>query len=319
MLPATALGQSGDVRAAEARARYEEGVQAFSKGRYDEALVKFQQACTANETKRCPKNMGLALLELRRYSEAATLLRKYLKDPHADDARDARIMGLLREKLTNAQGRVGEVEIDASPGWMISIDGKTNGIAPLGETIFLEPGAHAVVAKKDGAELNARVDVPAGSKQTVKLQEATPVPPPPAAPIASQTNPQPPTQVADRIEPRKTVWPPPTGVVVLGGLTVASVLGGVGFLLHGNSKAEAVDNLRASRVCSTAGSSGCSDLQQALEDRDRSSALSTILFAVGGVAAVGGAVWWMLAPRDATKSTTWIAPRVGGVEVGGHF
>lgn len=295
----SALAQKLDAK--EATLRYEEGVALFSQKKYSDARVKFLEACAAQPTAKCTKNLGAAEVELGMHAEAATHFRAYLADPQSqkDPARAEveRIYG--RER-----GQCGELEISSSPGATISIDGAELGNAPLKESVFAAAGAHAFVARLGEARRAETVNVEAGRVTPLKLELSAgggvkdPPPPPP-----------PPTE-------RATAWPPPTPSLILGGIGVAGVVAGA--VLHGAaaSKRSSADPIAAgfSGCGATPNAQPCADVRAIAADQDALSAGAVTAYIAGGAFIGAALVWWAVAPRRVIA-----APMVGGFIVQGSF
>lgn len=171
----TSVARAENISVAEAEKRFDEGKQLFAQGHYEEARVKFSEACAAHPTARCPKNLGLAEYRLGHAAESATHLREYVAkaDPHDAD------LATIRAVFEDVRARCGELEVVAPGGAKLAIDGAAAGMAPLDATLFVAPGPHEVTARW-GAELDSkRVDVAARGRERVELGAARLPPPPP--------------------------------------------------------------------------------------------------------------------------------------------
>jgi hypothetical protein len=167
---ANAQNDGGDVAA-----DYAEGKRLWSEGKRAEAEVAFERAWAKQKSYDVAGQLGGVELELDKFAEAA----EHLSFAVANWAPSGNPEGKAsaERRLQKALARVGAVRIDASvDGARIELNGsaRDNG----GGTLYLDPGKHTIVAKKDGYDpATATIEVTAASEQTVTLTLRPTTPP----------------------------------------------------------------------------------------------------------------------------------------------
>lgn len=288
----------------EANLRYEEGVALFGQRKFAESRVKFLEACAAQPTAKCTKNLGAAEAELGLRVQAATHFRAYLVDPASqkDTARPE-----VEKAYVRLRAECGELEIAATPGATLTLDHAAPlGTSPLAETVFVEPGAHSVAGRLGSVEKSESVVAEAGRVASVKLELAAPGT---SAPPASTAE-------------RKQMWPPPAPALVLGAVGLGGVV--VGAVLHGvaASKTSSLDPLgqSAGGICARDPSaSPCAGARAIATDQRTLSAAAVTGYVAGGALLGAALVWWLAAPRRAPPSVAPVVGSVTGLVVQGSF
>jgi hypothetical protein len=178
---------------AVARAKLVEGAQLLSRGDYEEALARFQEAYASVPSPKIFYNYGLANKGLGRNAEAIVWFDRFLAeagDAGADKRTDA------EHRRAELLKRVGVLEITSEvEGADILIDGTSYGQTPRAAPIYLDSGNHLLSVRKGKLQHVQRLTTERGGKQTVvvALSENTPPPlamspsqiplaPPPATP-----------------------------------------------------------------------------------------------------------------------------------------
>lgn len=143
-LPPQALAQESEPSGAidEARARFDSGAQAFSEGRYKDAIDFFLDANRIAPNPAFSYNIGLAYEQLGDASDALRYYRDYLR--RLPDAADrAEVEGRVATAEARLRERnVQQVTVLSVPeGATVSIDGRPVGVTPW--TGELGPGTHA--------------------------------------------------------------------------------------------------------------------------------------------------------------------------------
>ncbi|MBI5491041.1 MAG: PEGA domain-containing protein [Deltaproteobacteria bacterium] len=161
--------------AAEARARFEDGVRALEERAYAEALAAFAASYRLEARPIVLYDIGMCHWELHDLPAARDALEGYLGD--AGDE----VPPEIRAEAERILGEIGlatfslRVEID-QPGADVSLDGADVGESPLVELPVVAPGTHVVTAHKDGFEdIRATVTARGGERVTVTLGFAAPV------------------------------------------------------------------------------------------------------------------------------------------------
>jgi len=200
------------------------------------------------------------------------------------------------------------------PGFAVTRDGVAVGLGVLGTELYVDPGAHEVMASAPGFEqFKTTITVGESQSESVVIRELTPSRPHPPEPSQS-----PPEVPLVRAEPGRTRTL--VGIGLAGG---GAVLTGVGLFLGIRARSsyrEAESLCGAALVCEN---DEAFEKGQALIDRARTQAtISTVLVITGVVAAAGGAVVWIIAPRRERTETTvgpLVTDRDLGVVIMGRF
>lgn len=207
---------AADAKRAEGKARYERGVEAYSAGRFKDAIDLFLQADQLAPSAALSFNIARAYEKIG--DDAATLqwYRDFRRrEPTARnaaevDARIAALEGVL------AQKGVQQVTISSTPpGATVIVDDKPVGVTPF--TGQLTPGAHRVVLTLKGyVDAERELTLQAERAQDLEVPlEAKPAPPSLGTPTRAPS----PERSSPRRGPRFGPWPWVTlgaGGVVLG-------------------------------------------------------------------------------------------------------
>jgi hypothetical protein len=167
---AQAWSPTGDPQAkAQAQALLGQGTKLYQQGDVADALEKFQAAYAAFPSPKLMFNIGQANRDLSRPVEALEAFEKFLVG--AVDASPEMIAD-ARKSVAQLQKKLGRIQVACeSAGAEVSVDGKSVGVAPLPDLIWVTPGRHQVTAKHaSAAPAIEDVDVTAGSVGTVTLR-----------------------------------------------------------------------------------------------------------------------------------------------------
>jgi hypothetical protein len=209
-----------DVEAA--KTHYARGVQLFTEGSYEAALVELQRAYQLAPTYRLLYNTALVQMRLGDYVSALRTFRTYLEQGGAEVA--AARKAEVEKLITDLSPRIASVEITTNvAGAQVSIDDQPLGTTPLAAAP-LNPGRHRVVATKDGYQTTTKwIDVAGSDRVQLPLTlTETPVAVAPApVPTPSPTTPAaPPAQEGTAAAPPPEEKGPPTWI----GWTASGVL-----------------------------------------------------------------------------------------------
>jgi hypothetical protein len=319
-----------------------DGIKLADSGRCAEALEKLARAEKLHHALVVLGRLGECQVAQGKLVEGTENLRRVLREPLA--ANGSSVLMKARERaqgvLDVAKPRIGALNIAVkgprdNSGVTVTVDGQPMLVALLDADRPTDPGEHLVEANAVGfLRGSARVNVPAGEKQSVVIKlETDPNAPvagssvgaPPEAPGAAprtSTTAEPSTSVAldassgaTRGEPDRTgayiAWAAGGAAVVAG-----SVFGLMAFKGKGDLDGQCSDN-----VCPETS-------QDRLDSAKRASTLSTVLFAVGGAGLGLGTVLFFTASPSASAtaghaSTTHSPPRgfigLGQVGLRGEF
>lgn len=270
---------AADARRADAKSKFEVGVQAFGERRYEDAVRAFQQADAIEPSAPLSFNIARSYERLNDSSAALRWYRDYLRrSPQAKNRADveARVTDLA---AAVAKRGVQQISVLSTPsGASVTIDGNSAGVTPV--TLELAPGQHHAVLKLNGYA-EALVDFklePLVPRDIVGKLE-------PLASVAVKTADQPGRSKAEA-EQR------PYGIVpwVVTGAGAVTLLGAVGFEI-------------ARRSAETAAETAPQREYQAHYDSMESrKTTARVLLGVGGALVVTGGVLFVLNTRRPTTT-----------------
>ncbi|MEI9951783.1 MAG: PEGA domain-containing protein [Pseudomonadota bacterium] len=140
---------SAEQRRAMAKAKYEEGVEAYRSARYADAARLFLEADAISASAALSYNIARAYEKLADGAQTLRWYRNYLRlSPHAKNATE--VEGYIRS-LSNALAKQGIQQLTvltSPPGATVVIDGTPVGVSPL--TVELRPGPHTTLLSRRG-------------------------------------------------------------------------------------------------------------------------------------------------------------------------
>jgi hypothetical protein len=145
-----------------ARARFNEGVEFFDKGQYENARAAFLQAYALRKHPAVLENLAMSSLRSGHTLEAAKYFQQYLRESSSLTATQR---GDAEKGLAEARTKLGRLEVSAPSGAEVFVDGDHAGTAPLSDAVDVEPGTHTVKANSDSKS----VSVNAGQVLPVKF------------------------------------------------------------------------------------------------------------------------------------------------------
>lgn len=185
-----------DARRAEAKARYEQGVEAYSAGRFKDAVDHFLAADLLSPSAPLSFNIARAYEKLGDDSGALRWYRDYVR--RAPSAPNVAEVGALVTEYEQRLAKKGvqQLTVLSTPaGATVTIDGAPVGVTPW--TGDIPPGKHKVDLTLRGyGDSTTEVDLGADRAQdlSIRLTEAVreEAPPPPAAPVVIDRTASPP-------------------------------------------------------------------------------------------------------------------------------
>ena len=174
----------------QARARFKEGVEAFDKGKFEEARLSFLQAYTLKKHPSVLINLAQSSAKSNHPLEAAGYFKQFLKEATAatpQQKKDA------EKGLEEVRTKLGRIDVVAPAGTEVTVDDQKVGTTPF-EAVDVEPGQHTVKGNSQTLTITAVV----GQKAKADLAPATT----PATPVK-------PAEPVKPTEPEKPVEPPP--------------------------------------------------------------------------------------------------------------
>lgn len=323
LLGGTGAASAGDAqlsekdRADKAAELYKQANKLYDDQQLSLAEALYRKSWDLQKTFGVASNFGAVELELGKGREAAELLRYAVSHFPAKGKPETR--AALEARLEKAKQLVGTARIrTTSAGAEVFVDGKSLGMAPLTEDVYLDPGSHTFEAKqKDHLDAKQTILAIAGKAQDVTL----------SLPAAPKKAPPPPVATTKEPSPK---WPIP-GIV----MAVTGVVGlGVGGTFIGAAeinRGDAVrlrDKLVAANVNCPAGSADCTQLHAITQRADMFGNTGIGLLIGGGALAAAGVAYvlWPASktPAPGKEATTLHAtfaasPAGGGVTVIGSF
>ncbi|WP_437288109.1 kelch repeat-containing protein [Sorangium sp. So ce406] len=152
---------------AEARARFERGLDLYRQGAWEAALAEFLASRQVYPTWSATSSAALCLQQLRRYDEALALFETLLRDFSQKLPPDTR--SAAQQAIVRLRGLVGTVDIaGAEIGASVMVDGHRRGDYPMPAPLRVAAGSHVVRVYKDGFEpFETRIDLAGG--QVVRI------------------------------------------------------------------------------------------------------------------------------------------------------
>ena len=164
----TAYAQSADdptIKAA--RARFQEGVDFFDKGQFENARAAFLQAYALRKHPAVLLNLAQSSLKSGHTLEADRYFQQFLRESTTISTAQR---SDAEKGLAEARTKLGRIEVSAPTGAEIAVDGDRAGNAPLPDTVDVEPGMHRVTAKgADGSVESRSMTVTAGQQASARF------------------------------------------------------------------------------------------------------------------------------------------------------
>jgi hypothetical protein len=205
-LPASAQSAAEDPTTAMARSRFKEGVDFFDKGSFEQARASFLQAYALKKHPAVLLNLAWSCLKSGHVLEGERYFKEFLSEGGKDITDKQRADA--NDGLNQSNAKLGRIEVVATAGTDVTIDGEHAGTAPLADAVYVESGAHTVKFKEpDGSTDTSSVTVLAGEKAIARQAKPASAAAPAPAPSDTDTTEPAPPPVAP--EPPKPVEPPP--------------------------------------------------------------------------------------------------------------
>jgi hypothetical protein len=317
MVPRTAWGQT-DTAVREAEARFKEGLKHHDAGDEEGARLSFLEAYSVLKRPNLLFNLARAEQLTGHPVDALTHYKTFV----ADNTVAVADRETARAHIVELNGMLGHIQIDASTGSEVLIDGQPlPGKAPFGEAVDVPTGPHSLEARLGDQTKMAGVSCVAGQTATAKLE----IQPPPAAEVVA------PAPLVAHAEPEEEANAPVRYVasggkiataVVLGVVAVAGVGLGVGMQLAASAKGNdvAIDQQGGNASsCSTTMSARCARLTSDTNAETSDENVRTGAFIGAGVFGVAAAVVWAALPntyavRSARRLVPLVSPGFAGLE-----
>jgi hypothetical protein len=274
---------------AEAKKRMTEAKALYGKGDFEQARLKYVEACSIARTDNCVRSLAVAELAAGRPAEAYVHFQEVQRGAGAARL-DPRAAKELNELVQEAYAKCGHVEVSAPGGTLLAIDDQAAAGVP-GDVIAVAPGTHTFEATRGDRHKRVVQDAPVGKVVRVVFTEddlAAPVAVvPPVVGATAGAAPVSGVMASVDADAEKMAWPP-VGAWVLGGVGIAGIGVGIGFAVAATNKND--DVVKAGTACATPGPA-CDAAQSDKSARDRDTAIEWTGIGVGAAAIVAGAVW----------------------------
>ena len=273
---------AADTTSREAKAQFEQGVELFSDGQYEQAAIAFERAYELKPSYKILFNVGQVQNELRHYAAALEAYTLYLAE--GGDKIDSRRREEVQHEVKRLNSLVGMLDVQTKvEGAVVFVDGRRQGETPLSGKIFVDLGEHEVLVKKDGEDIHKEiVKVAGGQSVTVKFEiksKAEPVEP--VKPVEETAPPE-----EDEESPGR-IWTWVALGVGAAAAVGAGVTGGMSYSLVNDIK----DDCDSSNNCP-------SDLRDDAEKAENLGNVSTALTVVAAVGIAAGVLLFFLEPGD---------------------
>jgi tetratricopeptide (TPR) repeat protein len=134
---------------AEARRRFDRGIEMYADGDFALALIEFNRAYQLVANYRVLYNIGQVNLQLGRYADARRALEAYVKQGGSDVSPER--ASSVQKDLAMLEQRTAFLTVTTNvPGAEILLDDIKVGIAPLAEPLLVDAGLHRISARKSG-------------------------------------------------------------------------------------------------------------------------------------------------------------------------
>jgi len=340
LVNAPAFAQAGaadDALTKRARARFQEGVDAFDKGQWENARLSFMEAYALKKHPAVLLNLAQSCNRGGHSGEAARYFQQYLRE--ATTATPAQKAD-AEKGLAEARAKGGRVDVTAPAGMEILLANASGdiklGTAPLPDAIDVDAGTSTLKGRAaDGTMETVNVTVAAGQRTTAKLgPQAAPAPapvpvPPPVPTDPPKTDPpktdgpapEPPAPPPDSPpgEKKPGLFSPPKSMTPVYIGAGVGVLGLAGTIIFAASKASAqgasddvtaeIRSAASKRSLSSQGICGnppadfkkaCAQLTENNNAVDTNATLANVSVVVMIVGFVGAGAWYLFSPkRDA--------------------
>jgi hypothetical protein len=293
--PAFAQDPAPADSAAEARAQYGMGTQAFQQKRYSEAALHFEAAAAFRANGVALYTAGLAWDLASKPERAADAYARALDTPGLD----AKQTSLAKDRIAALERTLGTLVVTAPDGWKVQLDTFTE--VPTPARLHGTPGTRSLSIRAPGKPIDRRdVALEAGKVSTLELKDV----------------PQPPPKVEPTPPPKTEPPPPPPPPIVKQGFwttrrAVGAGIAGAGVAALGGAVLLGIN------------ANGAADTYNAAPTRtafDHASSLETwtnIMLIGGALVTIGGAVLVILPEKDEGRVQVGVTP--GGASLRGSF
>ena len=281
------VARADDAAVAEAKKRFDEGLELADTGKHEPARLKFQQAWSVFKAPAVLYNLARAEQLTGHELEALEHFKLFLKVA----ASDVKVTDAMRDKakqnVSELAPKVGQVDIDVPPTARVTVDGKPLDEMPR-EPVPVQPGRHRIEATFEGKVKSVSVDCAAGGVTKAKIDFD-----------AGGAITEPPHEGQESRGAGRVILP-----VVLGVAGLAGIGMGVGFASSSNSSRSDSEKLRRESpgLCSPPETAQCATYDSKRSDADSASTISAVGYIAGGVLLAGAVATFVFWPRPRERA-----------------
>jgi hypothetical protein len=306
-LAAAAPAWADDTAQRDAQARFEEGVARLRSNNLAGALLSFQQAYAVAHKPVIVWNLALTEEKTNRPLDALAHFKEFVRlTPSTDPDRPN-----AQSHIDALNAATGHIDVEAPTGAGLTMDGTQSlGPAPLADRVDVQPGHHELQARFGNVVKTITVDAVAGQTSRADFSAIDPgAPPAGAAAVPSGGDVPPPPVETPPPAPEQSTAPASSTarlvtVVALGGAAVLASGAGLAFGIASSNEASSATALRQQLpTCAGISSPDCQRLASDVAAQQNDHVISTAMWIVGGVLAVGAVGAYVLWPRRVVVGT----------------
>jgi hypothetical protein len=305
----------------QAHVAFDEGRTLFEKGNYRAAADAFRRANAIKPSWKILYNIGQSEAAAKRHGLALEAFEKYLAKG-GDDVESTRRAEVATE-IERLRTIVGTLEIKVPAGALVMVDGLERGTTPLPGRLRVAAGVeHECVIEKEDVVLVSRTVSVGGLENLVIVADEERRGSAPGSGVDKQPEQEDSSAATEEEKGRQSGMIKMMGWLTVGLSGALIVTGAVT-----GSVALKKDN-ELPGECTDGDPTGCpaNEYSDIVDKRDRLATTSTVMFAVGGAAAVAGVIMLVIGRNGGEKNTAnelSITPAAGsgfaGVAVNGKF
>jgi hypothetical protein len=187
----SALADSYDAALVRAVAAKERALESNDPARWDDALLRFEEARRIRETKETAYELGVAASRLRQDDLA---VESY--EVAVDLGLDGGALEKARRFLAEHRSKMGRLAVRGPTGTQIWVGRRLRGTLPLSRPLVLFPGKQLIRTKSNEGDRSHHVDIEAGAEAALVLSTTPPAPSPPLRQSRQRPNDELPTSRA---------------------------------------------------------------------------------------------------------------------------
>ncbi len=289
---------------------FNEGVRLYKEEKFLEAADTFRHAYETKPTWKLLYNIAQSYAAAKKYGLALDYFEAFVAQG-GDDIVQTRMKEVVAE-MERLRMVVGVLDLDAPEGAELFVDGISRGKVPFPGNLRISVGNHDILVRNEGRilfEESVKITGSLTTKISVAGDEA--VGPPTTGETEALDSSEPQTVSNSNVEKRRR------GFLIAGINTIvlgaAGIGVGIGFTIKGNRDSERLEAAEQEYLDSNRTSQDAYQDAKDADDDVRIDKVVTIAgYTAGGVLAVTGVVFLVLAKKQKGKEMSW-RPTLGGV------